>query len=100
MPRRSVHDFEYQLIALRLRRARERAGHTQVTAAAALGRTQSLVSKAELGERRLDVVELLAFLRLYGVPVSRFLTSRLSAEERALRDRTHRGRPDGEWGGF
>lgn len=100
MARKSIHDFEYQLLALRLRRARERAGHTQVSAAAALGRTQSFVSKAEMGERRLDVVELLAFVRLYDLPLQRFLSPRLNEEERALRARTHGARAAGEWGGF
>ena len=86
--RNSIHSFEYRLFALRLRRARERAGLTQVEAARALGRPQSMVSKAETGERRLDMVELLAFLALYGVRIGDFVRPRLTAEERALKAAT------------
>ncbi len=85
MARNSIHSFDYRLFALRLRRARERTGLTQVDAARALGRPQSLVSKAETGERRLDVVELLEFLALYGVRIGHFVRPRLTAEERALK---------------
>jgi transcriptional regulator with XRE-family HTH domain len=57
----------------RLRQARKDAGLTQVEVARRLGRTQSFVTKAERGERRLDVVELKAFARVYRKPVSYFL---------------------------
>lgn len=48
-----------EYIALRhaLIQAREAAGLTQVQVAQRIGRAQSFVSKYELGERRLDVVE-------------------------------------------
>jgi transcriptional regulator with XRE-family HTH domain len=56
----------------RLRKARKEAGSTQVEVARRLGRTQSSVTKAERGERRLDVVELRAFARIYRRPNSLF----------------------------
>lgn len=56
----------------RLRQARKDAGLTQVEVARRLGRSQSFVTKAETGERRLDVTELRAFARLYGKRVSYF----------------------------
>jgi hypothetical protein len=37
-----------------------------------LARPQSFVSKCESGERRVDVVELQEFARLYGKPLSFF----------------------------
>ena len=91
MARNSIYSFEYRLYALRLRRARERAGLTQVDVARALGRPQSLVSKAETGERRLDVVELLEFLGLYGVRIGRFVRAQLTAEERVLKAQLEAG---------
>jgi transcriptional regulator with XRE-family HTH domain len=57
----------------RLRRARTEARLTQVEVARRLGRSQSFVTKAETGERRLDVVELRAFARIYGKRASYFL---------------------------
>lgn len=46
---------------------------TQVQVAERLGRSQSFVTKAETGERRLDVVELRAFARVYKKRASYFL---------------------------
>ncbi len=48
------------------------AGLSQTEAARRLGKPQSYVSKCESGERRVDVVELKAFARVYGLPVSFF----------------------------
>lgn len=45
---------------------------TQVEVARRLGRSQSFVTKAETGERRLDVVELRAFARIYRKRASYF----------------------------
>lgn len=46
-----------------MRAAREARGITQQELAKRLGKPQSFVSKAEMGERRLDVVEYLHFMR-------------------------------------
>lgn len=46
-----------------MRAAREARGVTQQELARRLGKPQSYVSKAEMGERRLDVVEYLHFMR-------------------------------------
>ena len=62
----------------RLREARELAGLTQVEVAKALGRTQAWVSKCELGERRIDPLDLQDFARLYRKPFSYFLPARKS----------------------
>jgi hypothetical protein len=50
-----------------------KAGLTQVEAARALKRPQSFVSKCESGERRVDVIELEAFARLYRKPILFFV---------------------------
>ena len=51
---------------------------TQVQVARALGRPNSYVSKCELGERRIDPIDLWEFASLYGKPVLYFLPSALS----------------------
>jgi transcriptional regulator with XRE-family HTH domain len=56
-----------------LKEARIAAGMTQVQVATALGRPQSFVAKCEAGERRVDVVELEQFAKVYGRPLSDFL---------------------------
>ena len=45
---------------------------TQVEVADALGRPVSFVSKCELGERRIDPVDLKRFAELYGKPLEFF----------------------------
>lgn len=55
--------------------ARKAAGLTQVQVADALDRTQAFVSKCELGERRIDPVDLFDFARLYRKPLDYFFRS-------------------------
>jgi transcriptional regulator with XRE-family HTH domain len=62
----SVHSARYKGLLKRLREARLQAGLTQGEAARAVGRPQSFVSKCESGERRIDVLELVDFARVYG----------------------------------
>ncbi len=62
----------YRRFVARLRAAREEADLTQVAAARKLRQSQTFVSKSESGDRRVDVVELQAFARLYGKPVEFF----------------------------
>ncbi len=78
--RSAVHHAEYQYLLKRLREARRRAGLTQVQVAKALGRPQSFVTKCELGERRIDPVDLQGFAKLYRKPLSFFLPRKRMAE--------------------
>lgn len=64
----------YREFLAKLRRARQEAGLTQVQAAKLINRAQTYVSKSELGERRIDVVELEDFAAAYGVPLTYFAT--------------------------
>lgn len=57
----------------RLREARKEAGMTQVQVAKRLGRYRSYVSKIELGERRLDAIELADFAKLYKKSMNYFV---------------------------
>jgi transcriptional regulator with XRE-family HTH domain len=70
---RSVSSPRYRRFLKRLREAREEARLTQEEVAAALHRPQSFVSKCEVGERRVDVIELQDFARLYGKPLGYFV---------------------------
>ncbi len=74
--RSAVHSTEYRYLLKRLREARRRAGLTQVEVAKALGRPQSFVTKCELGERRIDPVDLQRFAKLYRKPLSFFLPAK------------------------
>jgi transcriptional regulator with XRE-family HTH domain len=69
----AVHTAEYQYLLKRLRAARRQAGLTQVQVAKALARPQSFVTKCELGERRIDPVDLQRFAKLYRKPLAYFL---------------------------
>ncbi len=71
--RSAVHTTDYRYLLKRLREARRQAGLTQVQVAKALGRPQSFVTKCELGERRIDPVDLQRFAKLYRKPLSFFL---------------------------
>ena len=70
---KSQHTRKYDRLLDALRRARRDAGLTQLDVAARLGAYASYVSKCESGERRLDVVELAEFCRVYGVPLVELL---------------------------
>lgn len=59
-----LHDPRYQRIATLLADLRKARGMLQQDVADRLGRPQAFVSKVESGVRRLDVVELLDFLRV------------------------------------
>jgi transcriptional regulator with XRE-family HTH domain len=69
----SARSARYGDFLERLRRARHMADMTQEYVARALGRPQSFVAKCESGERRIDVVELADFARLYRKPITFFV---------------------------
>lgn len=57
MRKTAPFSLEYRRFCALLKTARRAAGLTQQDVAKYLGRPQSYVSKYELGERRLDVIE-------------------------------------------
>ena len=59
----TLHSSEYQRLLAEVRAMRQRAGLSQVELARRLGKLPSYVAKSELGERRLDVLELAGFCR-------------------------------------
>jgi transcriptional regulator with XRE-family HTH domain len=68
---RYVHD--YRIFVERLRAARLDAGFTQKEVAKRLHLRQPEISKCESGERRVDVIELRDFARVYGKKITDFL---------------------------
>lgn len=70
---KSQHSRRYQRLLKILRSSRKRAGLTQLEVARHFGAYMSFVNKVETGERRIDVVELADFCKLYGVKLSAIL---------------------------
>jgi transcriptional regulator with XRE-family HTH domain len=62
---KTIYSEEHRYIVARLREAREGSHLTQKQAAKLLGVTQSLISKIEAGQYRVDVVQLSQFAKLY-----------------------------------
>lgn len=71
---RSIHDPRYQDLIKKLIELRESKDVTQVELALRLGKTQSYVSKVEILERRLDVIELCDWLNAIHVKITDFIT--------------------------
>lgn len=70
--KKSIHTPEYEAFTRLLRKVREAAGLTQVELAAALGQSQSFVCKTEMGERRLDIIQLRTVLAALKVTLPEF----------------------------
>ena len=73
---KALHAKRYRAFLERLRRARLESGLTQSEVAARLGRPQTWVSKCELGERRVDFVELEDLAAAYDKAPEWFRTKR------------------------
>lgn len=71
----STHSPEYKRFLERLLAARKSVGLSQAEVAKRLRRPQSYVAKCESGERRVDVIELAAFAKLYRRPIDYFLAA-------------------------
>jgi transcriptional regulator with XRE-family HTH domain len=67
-----AYQQEYKNFLARLIEARKQAGLTQVDVAKRLGRAHSFISKCELGERRVDFVELQQLAKIYNKDLSFF----------------------------
>ena len=71
-PKDREYQEAYREFRDRLKRARAEAGLTQREVSATMGKSASFISKCELGERRLDYVELQKLAKIYRKPVSFF----------------------------
>lgn len=69
----TIRTREYADFVGKLRKARLEAGLRQVDVAKKLKRTQSYVSRVEVGEQRLDILELKKFADLYKKDINYFV---------------------------
>jgi transcriptional regulator with XRE-family HTH domain len=82
---KSVHTTDYASLLELLRETRRTAGVTQIALAARLKKSQSFVSKIEVGETRLDVIQLRTICRALGTSLRDFvgrLEARLERDQR------------------
>jgi transcriptional regulator with XRE-family HTH domain len=70
---KSVYAPRYRSVIALLRRSREAAGLSQEELAQRLKRTRTYVTKCELGERRIDLLEWIDYCRACGVKPTAFL---------------------------
>ena len=68
----STYQRAYREFLRRLRQARKDAGLLQSEASRLLGKSRTFVSKCELGERRVDVIEVQQFAKIYNKKLTYF----------------------------
>ena len=71
---KSLHSDQHRIVCELLRELRTEAKLTQVQLAQAIGEPQSLVSRVEVGERRLDILELRQWLAALDQPLVEFVS--------------------------
>lgn len=72
MPK-AIYSKDHKYIVEQLKKARQEVGLNQQEIAKLLGKTQSHVSKVEAGQRRIDIVALKEFAKIYKKDVGFFL---------------------------
>jgi transcriptional regulator with XRE-family HTH domain len=70
---KAIYSKEHRSLVERLRAARKEAGLDQEAVAKVLGVTQSYISKIESGQRRIDIVQLKAFAKIYKKKIDYFV---------------------------
>lgn len=70
---KTIYSEEHKRLVDRLIKAREDAHLGQEEVAKRLGRTQSYISKLESGQRRIDLIQLKDFARIYKKPLDYFI---------------------------
>jgi transcriptional regulator with XRE-family HTH domain len=71
--KKSIHSMHSGILVNLLRKVRQEQKVTQVDLAKRLAVPQSRVSKVELGERRMDLIELRAWCEALGIGLPRFV---------------------------
>ena len=70
---KTIDSKEHKYIVEQLKKAREGVGLSQEEVAKILGKTQSYISKIESGQRKVDVVQLKEFAKIYQKPLDFFV---------------------------
>jgi transcriptional regulator with XRE-family HTH domain len=70
---KSIYSKDHKYLVERLKKARKEARLHQEEVAKLLGVTQSHISKLESGQRRIDVVQLRKFARIYKKEITYFI---------------------------
>lgn len=70
---KAIYSKDHKYIIEQLKKARQGAGLDQAEVAKLLGKTQSHVSKVEAGQRRIDIVHLREFAKIYRKDISFFI---------------------------
>lgn len=73
-PKDKAYQKAYNAFRERLIKARKDAGMTQGEVNERMGKPHSFISKCELGERRVDFVELQMLAKVYSKTIAFFLT--------------------------
>jgi len=63
--KKTIYSKEHRYLVEQLKKAREEVGLDQKKVAKLLNSTQSYISKIESGQRRIDIVQLKEFARIY-----------------------------------
>jgi transcriptional regulator with XRE-family HTH domain len=69
----TIYSKEHRKLVERLKKARKEAGLDQEAVAKLLGVTQSYISKMESGQRRIDIVQLRRFGKVYKKKIDYFI---------------------------
>ena len=69
----TIYSKEHRTLVERLRKARKERGLDQEAVAKLLGVSQSYISKMEAGQRRIDIVQLKRFARVYRKQIDYFI---------------------------
>jgi transcriptional regulator with XRE-family HTH domain len=69
---KSTNTPEYKAIVEKLVAARKAKGLSQAAVAEALGKHQSYIAKIEIGERRIDIIELMEIAKLIDLKLEDF----------------------------
>lgn len=69
----TIYTKEHKYLVEQLKKARQEAGLDQEGVAKLLSKTQSYISKIESGQRRIDLVQLKKFAKIYKKDINFFI---------------------------